>query len=218
MDTGPAFIGICCFFTFIVEIFGNGNLLIMMIYERFAMDPQKRTVNNQLIFNLCFSNIIQNLISCPLLTYRMLVSPLGNLSLESFPNFFILHTWFWDCICNLIFIDHTCAVMATYTIVVNMVYSAFTLAEMTLLKCLYISKWSKMAMIEDDFLARMLAEFNLFFSIMSTLIRIYLDEPMNNIHYIKLRGFYSEVKNLNSFQQSNLPDNYHSLFSTINIW
>ena len=92
IDTGPAFIGICCFITLIVEIFGNGNLLIMMIYERFAMDPQKRTVNNQLIFNLCFSNIIQNLISCPLLTYRMLVSPLGNLSLESFPNFFILHT------------------------------------------------------------------------------------------------------------------------------
>ena len=80
MDTGPAFVGICCFFTFIVEIFGNGNLLIMMVYERFGMDPQKRTVNNQLIFNLCVSNIIQNLISCPLLTYRMLVSPLGKLS------------------------------------------------------------------------------------------------------------------------------------------
>ena len=73
-------------------------------------------------------------------------------------------------------------------------------------------------MIEDDFVARILSEFNFFISIMSTLIRIYLDEPMNNIHYIKLRGFYSEVKNLNSFQQSNLPDNYHSLFSTINIW
>ena len=93
IDTGPAFIGICCFFTLIVEIFGNGNLLIMLIYERFAMDPQKRTVNNQLIFNLCFSNIIQNLISCPLLTYRMLVSPLGKLSLKSFPYFFILHSY-----------------------------------------------------------------------------------------------------------------------------
>ena len=108
--------------------------------------------------------------------------------------------------------------MVTYTIVFNMVYSALTLAEMTILKCLYISKWSKMAMIEYDFMARMLAEFNFCFSIMSTLIRIYLNEPMNNIHYLKLRGFYSEVKNLNSFQQSNLPDNYHSFFSTINIW
>ena len=42
--------------------------------------------------------------------------------------------------------------MVTYTIVLNMVFSALTLAEMTILKCLYISKWSKMAMIEDDFL------------------------------------------------------------------
>ena len=105
-------------------------------------------------------------------------------------------------------IENTAAVMATYTIVFNMVYSAFTLAEMTILKCLYISKWSKMAMIEDDFLARILAEFNFFISITMTLIRIYLDEPMNNLHYIRLRGF----------QQSYLPDNYHSSISTINTW
>ena len=98
--------------------------------------------------------------------------------------------------------------MATYTVIVNMVYSAFTLAEMTILKCLYISKWSKMAMIEDDFVARILSEFNFFISITSTLIRIYLDEPMNNLHYIKLRGF----------QQSNLPENYRSFRSTINTW
>ena len=98
--------------------------------------------------------------------------------------------------------------MATYTVIVNMVYSAFTLAEMTILKCLYISKWSKMAMIEDDFVARILSEFNFFISITSTLIRIYLDEPMNNLHYIKLRGF----------QRSIIPENYHSFRSTINTW
>ena len=74
----PAFIGICCFITVIVEIFGNGNLLVMMIYEKCGMDPQKRTVNNQLIFNLCISFIVLNLISCPLVTYRFLVSPLGK--------------------------------------------------------------------------------------------------------------------------------------------
>ena len=74
----PAFIGICCFITLIVEIFGNVNLLVMMIYEKCGMDPQKRTVNNQLIFNLCISFIVLNLISCPLVTYRFLVSPLGK--------------------------------------------------------------------------------------------------------------------------------------------
>ena len=78
MTNDPAFIGICCFITVIVQIFGNGNLLVMMIYEKCGMDPQKRTVNNQLIFNLCISNLVQNLISCHLVTYRFLVSPLGK--------------------------------------------------------------------------------------------------------------------------------------------
>ena len=95
MNSDSTFIGICCFITSIVELFGNGNLLIMMIYERFGMDPQKRTVNNQLIFNLCLSNLIQNLISCPLFTYRLLVSPLGKLQIASYQfieyaNFIIL--------------------------------------------------------------------------------------------------------------------------------
>ena len=63
-------------------------------------------------------------------------------------------------------------------------------------------------MIEDDFLARIFAEFNFFVSITITLIRIYLDEPMNNLHYIRLRGL----------QQSNLPEKYRTSFSTINTW
>ena len=82
MNTDPAFIAICCLITVIVEIFGNGNLLVMMIYEKCGMDPKKRTVNNQLIFNLCISFIVQNLISCPLFTYRLLVSPLGKLKID----------------------------------------------------------------------------------------------------------------------------------------
>ena len=67
----------------------------------------------------------------------MLVSPLGKLSLKSFSHFFIGHTS-KSVNVNLIFIEHAGAVMATYTIVVNMVYSAFTVAEMELTS--YISK------------------------------------------------------------------------------
>ena len=50
IDTCPAFIGICCFL--IVEIFGNGNLQVMMIYERFAVDPQKRIIICLLLLSL----------------------------------------------------------------------------------------------------------------------------------------------------------------------
>ena len=79
MNDNPVFILTCVIITCIVEIIGNGNLIIMMVYERYAMDPQKRTVNNQLISYLCFVGIIQNLICCPIATHRMLISPLGKL-------------------------------------------------------------------------------------------------------------------------------------------
>ena len=79
MNDNPVFILTCVIIFFTVEIIGNGNLIIMMVYERYAMDPQKRTVNNQLIFYLCFVGIIQNLICCPIATHRMLISPLGKL-------------------------------------------------------------------------------------------------------------------------------------------
>ena len=107
------------------------------------------------------------------------------------------------------YLGHNAAIMVTYTIVFNMVFSALTLAEMTILKCLYISKWSKMAMIEDDFVARILTEGNILISMTTTFVRIYLGEPMNNYHYINSRGFKVE----------DLTENWGgSWYKTINIW
>ena len=78
LNVNPVFISTCIIIICIVEIIGNGNLIIMMVYERYAMDPQKRTVNNQLISYLCFVGIIQNLVCCPIISHRMLISPLGK--------------------------------------------------------------------------------------------------------------------------------------------
>ena len=84
---------------------------------------------------------------------------------------------------------HNAAVLCVYTIVASMLFSALTLAEMTVLKCLYISSWSKMAMIEDDFLAKIITEVNTIITGICIFVRIYLEEPISNFHYMKLRGF-----------------------------
>ena len=34
---------VCCVINFLIETFGNGFLVLMIINERYLMDPQKRT-------------------------------------------------------------------------------------------------------------------------------------------------------------------------------
>ena len=64
---------------FIMEVFGNGMLIVMILYERFAMDPQKRFVNNMLLSCLCFTAILSNIVPISSMTYDTIYEPLGKL-------------------------------------------------------------------------------------------------------------------------------------------
>ena len=64
---------------FIMEVFGNGMLLVIILYERFAMDPQKRFVNNMLLSCLCLTAILANVIPISGMTYDMLYDRMGKL-------------------------------------------------------------------------------------------------------------------------------------------
>ena len=46
-----------------------------------------------------------------------------------------------------------------------------------------------MAMIEDDFLAKIITEVNIVITGICIFVRIYLEEPTSNFHYMKLTGF-----------------------------
>ena len=60
-------------------IFGNGACFILIIYEKVRMDPQKRTINNQLLSKLCYMLILRNTFLCPGFVIRMFWNiPLGN--------------------------------------------------------------------------------------------------------------------------------------------
>ena len=54
----------------IVEIPGNFLLLSIIIFEKYGMDSQKRTVTNQLLSNICISFIIHNVIAMPILMFH----------------------------------------------------------------------------------------------------------------------------------------------------
>ena len=57
-------IGVLLFLT--IEVIGNGFLFVIIYYERFGMDPKKRTVNNQLLSAICKGYIFINLVTFPL--------------------------------------------------------------------------------------------------------------------------------------------------------
>ena len=63
------------FLFLIVEILGNFLLLSMITYEKYGMDPQKRTVTNQLLSSICGSFLIQNFVAVPILMFERIYPP-----------------------------------------------------------------------------------------------------------------------------------------------
>ena len=83
-DTNPLAC-IALFFNYLfLEFFGNGMLFIIIIYERFAMDPQKRFIDNILLSHFCFNSIIQNVIASTYMTYQLIFGTPGSLSKSYF--------------------------------------------------------------------------------------------------------------------------------------
>ena len=79
-----------------IEIIGNGLLALMIIYERFVEDPQKRTVNNQLISHLCGWLIINNIIGAPIVMYGIRASDIGKSYSNSFEWENHIATLWWE--------------------------------------------------------------------------------------------------------------------------
>jgi len=70
---------ICIVLATVIEIIGNGLLALVIVYEKFTMDPQKRTVINQLVTIACFIFLIQNIFGVPIMTYIIIVKDAGKI-------------------------------------------------------------------------------------------------------------------------------------------
>ena len=86
---------ICCVINFIIEVFGNGLLILMIITEKYLMDPQKRTVINQLITHLNYVYLLNNLVAAPMLTNIIIAGAhykIGNVEKIIFTNMNLTQT------------------------------------------------------------------------------------------------------------------------------
>ena len=61
------------FWLLAIEILGNGCLFATFVYERFGMDPQKRTVINQLLSQCCWMVMFYNITTFPAAIFRRLL-------------------------------------------------------------------------------------------------------------------------------------------------
>jgi hypothetical protein len=151
----PGYVAGCVAITAAVEVIGNGLLAVIIMYEKFGMDPQKRTTINQLMSKVCWMLIIRNLTIVPFWVSRTLIGPQSELV----------------------------AMWMLSGMIVSMVYNVLTLTEMMILKCLYLLYWPRMAMLDDTFVAQFLGHFNLMIASICTISRLHLGEYYSNIHF-----------------------------------
>ena len=69
---------ICIVFAIIAELIGNGLLSLIIVYEKCTMDPQKRTIINQLVSHACLWLMFYNLVGISITTYVIIVNDAGK--------------------------------------------------------------------------------------------------------------------------------------------
>ena len=63
---GAGFIFLCVLALIMLETIGNFLLFCMILYEKYGMDPKKRTISNQLLSRTIYVQIFCNIFIMPL--------------------------------------------------------------------------------------------------------------------------------------------------------
>ncbi len=155
-------------FVFLLITVGNGSLLATIIYEKYGMDPQKRTVTNKMLTSLMILMILFNLSIMPL--HMKLKIYGGGLAIRVT----ILSGW--------IFLS---------------IFTFLTLAEMTILKLIYITNYSKIAKMNEYFISHMITALNLFACTSFVVIRLVTAEIFNNPWICNNKTFTPLQKSVN---------------------
>ena len=69
-------------------------------------------------------------------------------------------------------------------------FVTISLAQITILRCLYINNWGRMVMVEDNFIARICYQFNLLICFMFTMTKVGLEQYHGNYHYHAARNLF----------------------------
>ena len=156
-------------------------LSLIIIYERNAMDPGKRFINNTLLSLLCFNSIVKNVIFSNFLTYQLIFGTPGSLSKFSKLSYKEVKLKFTK---SNISTDHEINIFGMYYGgILTYTNGAMILGEMGIIQLLYVTHFSKMITLDDSFILMILNQFNLLIVFGTTIIRVYIEEPFLNIHY-----------------------------------
>ena len=81
---------------------------------------------------------------------------------------------------------------------------------MSVCKCMYLWKWNRMSMIDDNLLTKLLTRFNLMFSVFPAIIRLILKEQESNFHLQFVASKNVHFKVCMSFEKKFLKTLYYT--------
>ena len=141
-----------------------GTLLYIAIihYERFGEDPKKRTLTNRIIISICIGFLANIWIAHPITDWSILVGPTPKILAQ----FFLLQR---GAVAFIIFLG---------------------LAEIVILKNLMLFKFNFMALINEQFCARIILVWNLMFAYIYELSLVYINSiPIYEFEFLTGRQF-----------------------------
>ena len=132
----------------------------MYMFEKYASDWMKRSINNQLVSQLMLAMLLNNNLITPCFTWRVMIGPIYP-PIATFASFLgnVCVSWY-----------------------------LLTLTQMTLVKILLMFKWSFMAGIDDNFMGKYLQLVNLGFLFVSQFYRYILGSMYESQEFQILSG------------------------------
>ena len=96
--------------------------------------------------------------------------------------------------------------------IITLTHGSLIMGEMAVLQLLYVTNFTKMLAMDDSFIFVILIQVNLVVLIGPFLIRIYIDEPFQNIHYQTMNFLNQPIIT------SEFSNEYEPYFKLLNIW
>ena len=96
--------------------------------------------------------------------------------------------------------------------IITLTHGSLIMGEMAVLQLLYVTNFTKMLAMDDSFIFVILIQVNLVVLIGPFLIRIYIDEPFQNIHY-QTMNFLNQLVVTSEFSNE-----FEPYFKLLNIW
>ena len=96
--------------------------------------------------------------------------------------------------------------------IITLTHGSIIVGEMAVLQLLYVTNFTRMIAMDDSFIFAILIQVNLVLLFGPFLIRIYIDEPFQNIHYQTMNFLNQPIIT------SEFSNEYEPYFKLLNIW